>query len=409
MPKKISHMLTLDDETAYELQRVFQSSDLDFPTFLKEVVKMGLGKYDYFLYPGIPQEYNEEVEDQFVLEWIMEEEQRTCTKRRKDPAMAHAVFTLSEAQALQGKNVSSFYDYTDEALDICIPAQTPWTVTGWETRGEGEAVITLKAIATPPRVVVMDKSTFTDYFPTEPFTGWEAIKTLVGKYICPLQDYENTSLGVFIRHHTPCMVAGVHPWGWGKDEQNICIEYVSVQGEEPEVQSFFIDKAIYREYFGEPVEIPGELREPMEDEELQISEKYVLRTQSGTEYGVTASEGADERIILELSFDTWTKVCKDVNKYQLNLMSTLEEAGEEANSAPGSVHDHIPTQAEEPTEDAPRQVPGDYILRTPTGNEYLLNASEGGENRVVLELPFNEWTKVSLDILVFQFYAMSLC
>ena len=76
MAKKISFLVTLDNATAYELQRVFQSSELDFPTFLKEVVKFGLGKYDYFLYPGTPKEYNEEIEDAFMLQWTIEREEK---------------------------------------------------------------------------------------------------------------------------------------------------------------------------------------------------------------------------------------------------------------------------------------------------------------------------------------------
>lgn len=75
MPKKIAFMLTLDSATAYELQTMFQRSELDFPTFLAELVRVGLGKFDYLLYPGTPQEYTEEVEEKFLLEWTREEDE----------------------------------------------------------------------------------------------------------------------------------------------------------------------------------------------------------------------------------------------------------------------------------------------------------------------------------------------
>src|SRR5262249_46316526 len=79
--KKISYMLTLDDTTAYELQRKFQFSELDLPTFLTDVVRTGLAKTDYVLHYIGKQEHDWEVEDQFALEWIIEEEEK---KRRRE-------------------------------------------------------------------------------------------------------------------------------------------------------------------------------------------------------------------------------------------------------------------------------------------------------------------------------------
>jgi hypothetical protein len=80
------------------------------------------------------------------------------------PNVVQAMFSLTEAQALQGRTVRATQDYTDEHDRILIPQGALCRVIGLDAWDAYDAGIAVQYHGEFPKVVLMNKTTYREHF-----------------------------------------------------------------------------------------------------------------------------------------------------------------------------------------------------------------------------------------------------
>jgi len=80
------------------------------------------------------------------------------------PNVVQAMFSLTEAQALQGHQVRATQDYKDEFERILIPESAVCQVIGLDAWDEYDAGIAVQYSGEFPKVVLMNKTTYHEHF-----------------------------------------------------------------------------------------------------------------------------------------------------------------------------------------------------------------------------------------------------
>ena len=75
MRKRISFLVSLEEETLYELRRGWQESFLSFNQFIEAVMQVGLIQYECITGAAVEDMDAEDAHEQFLMDWMREDEE----------------------------------------------------------------------------------------------------------------------------------------------------------------------------------------------------------------------------------------------------------------------------------------------------------------------------------------------